>query len=62
VQTFTPGFVDAARARHLPGGRWFVDETYVKVAGRWHSQYGAIDQYGHVIDVMVSNRPHGTGS
>jgi IS6 family transposase len=26
--------------------RWFVDETYVKVAGRWVYLYRAIDQYG----------------
>jgi transposase-like protein len=33
VQRFTPLFADAARfARHSPGDRWFVDETYVKVA------------------------------
>ncbi len=36
MQTFTPGFIDAARpARHATGDRSFVDETYVKVAGRW---------------------------
>jgi hypothetical protein len=34
VQTFTLEFIEAARpARHATGGRWFVDETYVKVAG-----------------------------
>jgi transposase, IS6 family len=31
-----------------------VDETYVKVAGRWVYLYRAIDQYGQVIDVLVS--------
>jgi hypothetical protein len=36
VQRFTPLLIDAARPRrHVPGDRWFVDETYVKVAGRW---------------------------
>jgi IS6 family transposase len=36
VQRFTPLFIDAARpCRHAPGARWFADETYVKVAGRW---------------------------
>jgi transposase-like protein len=36
VQTFTEEFLDAARpARHASSDRWFVDETYVKVAGRW---------------------------
>jgi IS6 family transposase len=35
VQRFTPLLIDAARpCRHAPGDRWFVDETYVKVAGR----------------------------
>ena len=55
VQTFTPEFIDAARpARHAAGGRWFVDETYVKIAGRWTYLYRAIDQHGQVIDVLVS--------
>jgi len=34
VQRFTPLLIDAARpCRHVAGDRWFVDETYVKVAG-----------------------------
>ena len=57
VQRFTPLLVDAARpGRHAVGGRWFVDETYVKVAGRWHYVYRAVDQDGQVIDVYVSAR------
>jgi len=42
--------------RHRTGNRWFVDETYVKVAGRWRYVYRAIDQFGQVIDVFVSPR------
>jgi transposase, IS6 family len=57
VQTFTPESIDAARpARRAAGDRWFVDETYVKVAGRWSYLYRAIDQHGQVIDVLVSTR------
>lgn len=57
VQRFTPLLVDAARpCRHAIGDRWFVDETYVKVAGRWRYVYRAIDQFGQVIDVYVSPR------
>jgi transposase-like protein len=57
VQRFTPLFADAARPlRHACGDRWFVDETYVKVAGRWRYLYRAVDQYGQVIDLMVSER------
>jgi len=55
VQRFTPEFVEAARPRrHVPGDRWFVDETYVKVNGRWTYLYRAVDQYGQVIDVWLS--------
>ncbi|MEX5636432.1 IS6 family transposase [Parafrankia sp. FMc2] len=57
VQRFTPLLVDAARpCRHRPGDRWFVDETYVKVAGRWTYLYRAVDQHGQVIDVLASER------
>jgi transposase-like protein len=57
VQRFTPLLTEAARpCRHLVGDRWFVDETYVKVAGRWRYVYRAIDQFGQVIDVFVSAR------
>jgi transposase-like protein len=57
VQRFTPLLADAARpCRHAVGDRWQVDETYVKVAGRWRYVYRAIDQFGQVIDVFVSPR------
>ncbi len=57
VQHFTPLLADAARpCRHTVGDRWQVDETYVKVAGRWRYVYRAIDQFGQVIDVFVSPR------
>ncbi len=57
VQRFTPLLIDAARpCRHTTGDRWFVDETYVKIAGRWVYLYRAIDQFGQVIDVLVSEK------
>jgi transposase-like protein len=57
VHRFIPLLADAARfTRHAPGDRWFVDETYVKVNGRWRYVYRAIDQHGQVIDVLLSAR------
>jgi transposase-like protein len=57
VQRFTPLLIDAARpCRHAPGDRWFTDETYVKIAGRWVYLYRAINQFGQVIDVLVSQK------
>jgi transposase-like protein len=36
VQHFTHVAVEAAGpCRHTAGVRWFVDETYVKIAGGW---------------------------
>jgi transposase, IS6 family len=56
VQRFTPLLADAARpCRHAVGNRWYVDETYVKFAGRWRYVYRAVD-HGHIIDVFVSVR------
>ena len=57
VQRFTPLLVDAARpCRHSVGDRWYVDETYVRVAGRWRYVYRAVEQHGQIIDVYVSPR------
>ncbi|HTR16588.1 MAG TPA: IS6 family transposase [Acetobacteraceae bacterium] len=33
---------------------WYVDETYLKVRGRWHYLYRAIDRNGDLIDTMLS--------
>jgi IS6 family transposase len=57
VLRFTPLLADAARpCRHAVGDCWLVDETYVKVAGKWRYVYRAVDQYGQIIDVYVSAR------
>jgi len=57
VLRFTPLLADAARPRrHAVGSRWWVDETYVKVARRWRYVYRAVDQSGQVVDVFVSPR------
>jgi transposase-like protein len=63
VLRFTPLLAEAARpCRHAVGARWQVDETYVKVAGRWRYVYRAIDQFGQVIDVLVSIRRDATAA
>jgi transposase-like protein len=54
---FTPEFIEAARpCRHAPGNRWFADETYLKVAGKWACLYRAAGQYGQVPVVLLSAR------
>ena len=38
------------------GESWYLDETYLKVAGRWCYLYRAIDRHGELIDSMLSKR------
>ena len=57
VQRFAPEFAEAARARqHIVGDCWHVDETYVRVGGTWRYLFRAIDQFGQVIDILLSPR------
>jgi transposase-like protein len=57
VHRFAPEFAEGARARqHVIGDRWHVDETYLKVGGAWRYVFRAIDQFGRVIDVLLSPR------
>jgi transposase, IS6 family len=47
--------IEAARAsRHVAGDRWFVDETCLRLLGKWVYMYRAIDQRGQVIDFLAS--------
>jgi transposase-like protein len=51
-----PLLTDALR-KHRKGkaGRsWYVDETYIKVAGQWQYLYRAIDRDGNLVDVYLS--------
>ena len=36
------------------GPSWYVDETYIRVHGRWKYLYRAIDRDGALVDVMLS--------
>ena len=46
------------RRRHGKDGsrrrQWHVDETYLKVRGRWCYLYRAIDRDGNLVDTMLS--------
>src|SRR6202050_5509697 len=42
------------REMRRPNRSWRVDETYVRVAGKWTYLYRAIDSAGNTIDFMLS--------
>jgi len=57
VQAFTPRFIDAARRHRSPiGTRWRVDETLLKIAGRWRYVFRGLDEHGQIVDVYLSDR------
>jgi len=63
VRVFTSRFIAAARAyRTQVGKRWWVDETYLKIGGRWRYLYRAIDEHGQIVDVYLSDRRNTAGT
>jgi transposase-like protein len=55
VQKFGPALSEEIRRyRKLVSTTWLVDETYVKVLGKWHYLYRGIDQDGQVLDCWLS--------
>lgn len=55
---FAPLLADQLRTkrRGKAGTSWDVDETYVKVSGKWCYLYRAIDQDGSLVDSMLSEK------
>jgi putative transposase len=51
-----PRLTDALHQRRKgkAGRSWYVDETYIKVAGQWQYLYRAIDRDGSLVDVYLS--------
>ena len=54
---FAPLMADQLRRkrRGQAGRSWYVDETYIKVHGKWCYLYRAIDQDGNLVDSMLSD-------
>ena len=57
VQRYAPEL--EKRVRWYQGYRsssWRVDETYVRVGGKWKYLFRAVDKHGRLIDFMLSDR------
>ena len=46
------------RRRPRPGDKWFLDEVFVRIQGKLHYLWRAVDQDGHVLDILVQSRPN----
>lgn len=57
-ERFAPIFADQLRAKRQGkvGKVWFVDETYIRVKGKWCYLYRGIDEDGNLVDVRLSEK------
>src|SRR5262245_31929317 len=54
VIKYAPEFAKEFRHRRCPVGRsWRLDETYVKIKGKWAYLYRAVDKEGHTSDFLL---------
>jgi len=54
IQRYVPEFEKRwNRFARQAGGSWRVDETYVKIKGRWTYLYRAVDKSGKTVDVLL---------
>jgi putative transposase len=44
------------RRRPRPGDKWHLDEVYIKINGKCHYSWRAVDQGGNVLDILVTSR------
>ncbi len=44
------------RRRPRPGDKWHLDEMFIKINGKDHYLWRAVDQDGHVLDILVQSR------
>ncbi|EFH79781.1 IS6 family transposase [Ktedonobacter racemifer] len=44
------------RRRPKTGDKWHLDEVYLKINGKIHYLWRAVDQYGNVLDILVQSR------
>jgi putative transposase len=47
---------DLRRQRPRPGNKWHIDDVFIKIEGKTHYLWRAVDQHGHVLDILVASR------
>ena len=57
INKFGPEFTRRLRRKHLGfGDTYFLDEVFVKIGGKQHYLWRAVDQDGEVVDVYLQER------
>ena len=63
VQRYLPEFERRwSRFARPVGGSWRMDETYIKVGGRWVYLYRAVDKAGRTVDFFLSRNRDGNAA
>ncbi|GHO68386.1 IS6 family transposase [Ktedonobacter sp. SOSP1-52] len=47
---------EVKRSRPRTGDKWHLDEVFLKINGKTHYLWRAIDQYGNILDILVQSR------
>lgn len=50
------------RRRPKPGENWFLDEVIIRIRGKQHHLWRAVDQNGIVLDILVQSRRNKTAA
>lgn len=54
---FGQTFANQLRRRQpRPGNKWHLDEVFIKIKGKTHYLWRAVDQDGAVLDILVTSR------
>ncbi len=60
---FGAGFARKLRRRRpKPGDTWHLDEVFIRIRGRLHYLWRAVDQHGVVLDILVQDRRNATAA
>ena len=52
---FGRAFANALKRRR-PGDKWHLDEVFIRIRGKLHYLWRAVDQHGIVLDILVQSR------
>ena len=53
---FGQAYANGLRCRRAqPGDKWHLDEVFIKINGKVHYLWRAVDQDGNVLDILVTS-------
>jgi putative transposase len=50
------------RRRAQPSDKWYMDDVFIRIRGKQHYLWRAVDQDGNVLDILVQSRRSATAA